>query len=93
MDRGAWWAVVHGVTKNQTRLSMHGFLSPAGLSCERVSCRQCVITGAALVPLLQTLSVCMPPTWSVQQQGVMGDMEENLEYSEPPLQKAMQTNS
>ena len=21
MDRGAWWAAVHGVTKNQTRLS------------------------------------------------------------------------
>ena len=21
MDRGAWWAVVHGVTKSQTRLS------------------------------------------------------------------------
>ena len=21
MDRGAWWATVHGVTKNQTRLS------------------------------------------------------------------------
>ena len=21
MDRGAWWAIVHGVTKNQTRLS------------------------------------------------------------------------
>ena len=61
MDRGAWWAIVHGVTQNQTRLSMHGFLSPAGLSCERVSFRQCVITGAALGPLLQTLSVCMPP--------------------------------
>ena len=23
MDRGAWWATVHGVTKNQTQLSMH----------------------------------------------------------------------
>ena len=22
-DRGAWWAAVHGVTKSQTRLSMH----------------------------------------------------------------------
>ena len=21
MDRGAWWATVHGITKNQTRLS------------------------------------------------------------------------
>ena len=24
MDRGAWWATVHGVTKSQTRLSTHG---------------------------------------------------------------------
>ena len=23
MDRGAWWATVHWVTKSQTRLSMH----------------------------------------------------------------------
>ena len=23
MDRGAWWATVHGVTKSQTRLSIH----------------------------------------------------------------------
>ena len=23
MDRGAWWATVHGVTKSQTRLSMY----------------------------------------------------------------------
>ena len=23
MDRGAWWAAVHGVTKSQTRLSTH----------------------------------------------------------------------
>ena len=23
MDGGAWWATVHGVTKSQTRLSMH----------------------------------------------------------------------
>ena len=22
-DRGAWWTVVHGVTKSQTRLSVH----------------------------------------------------------------------
>ena len=22
MDRGAWWATVHGVTKNQTRLKL-----------------------------------------------------------------------
>ena len=23
MDRGAWWAIVHGVTKSRTRLSSH----------------------------------------------------------------------
>ena len=23
MDRGAWWAAVHGVAKSQTRLSTH----------------------------------------------------------------------
>ena len=23
MDRGAWWATVHGVTKSQTQLSTH----------------------------------------------------------------------
>ena len=23
MDRGAWWAVVHGIAKTQTRLRMH----------------------------------------------------------------------
>ena len=26
MDRGAWWAIVHGVTKSQTRLSNFPFL-------------------------------------------------------------------
>ena len=61
MDGGAWRAMVHGVTKSQTRLSLHTFLSPAGLSCEHVSCKQCAITGAALGLLLQTLSVHMSP--------------------------------
>ena len=26
MDRGAWWATVHGVAKSQARLSMHANL-------------------------------------------------------------------
>ena len=26
MDRGAWWATVHGVAKNQTQLSIHTYL-------------------------------------------------------------------
>ena len=25
MDRGTWWATVHGVTKSQTRLGTHSF--------------------------------------------------------------------
>ena len=25
MDRGAWWATVHGVAKNQTQLSIHTY--------------------------------------------------------------------
>ena len=25
MDRGAWWATVHGVTKGQIQLSMHAY--------------------------------------------------------------------
>ena len=29
MDRGAWWAIVHGVAKSQTRLS--NFTSPGDL--------------------------------------------------------------
>ena len=28
MDRGAWWATVHGVAQSQTRLSMHSRVSP-----------------------------------------------------------------
>ena len=32
MDRGAWWAEVHGVTKNQTRLSdQHIYLIRGGV--------------------------------------------------------------
>ena len=27
MDRGAWWAIVQGVTKNQTQLSKHTMLA------------------------------------------------------------------
>ena len=26
MDRGAWWATVHGVAKSQTRLSMSPYI-------------------------------------------------------------------
>ena len=30
MDRGAWWAAVHGIAKSQTRLSDSLSLSPSG---------------------------------------------------------------
>ena len=28
VDRGVWWTTVHGVTKSQTRLSMHTHIPP-----------------------------------------------------------------
>ena len=31
MDRGAWWAAVHGVTKSQTQLCTHAPTAPFGL--------------------------------------------------------------
>ena len=33
MDRGAWWAAVHGVMKSQTRLSDFTFLDEHGGHC------------------------------------------------------------
>ena len=35
MDRGAWWAAVHGVAKNWTRLSMHTHTHPVILKAQR----------------------------------------------------------
>ena len=35
MDRGAWWAAVHGVAKSQTRLSDFTFTFHFSLSCIR----------------------------------------------------------
>ena len=32
MDRGAWWGIVHGVAKSQTRLSDKHFLFHLGFS-------------------------------------------------------------
>ena len=32
MDRGAWWATVHGVTKSQTGLNDFTFVSKAHLT-------------------------------------------------------------
>ena len=36
MDRGAWWAVVHGVAKHQTRLNMHTCGMEEGVTKARV---------------------------------------------------------
>ena len=33
MDRGAWWATVHGAAKSQTRQSTHAPLSPSHSGC------------------------------------------------------------
>ena len=36
MDRGAWWATVHGVAKDQTRLSKHAHTHiPGGSACSK----------------------------------------------------------
>ena len=37
MDRGAWWAAVHGVAKNRTQLSAAHEYLPHGLTLRRVS--------------------------------------------------------
>ena len=40
MDRGDWWAIVHGVTKSQTRLSLRlyswkiGWKNAFGVKCQ-----------------------------------------------------------
>ena len=33
VDRGAWWATVHGVTKSQTQLSNRANTKSMGLAC------------------------------------------------------------
>ena len=35
MDRGAWWATVHGVAKSQTRLSDFSFSLLQDILCNR----------------------------------------------------------
>ena len=36
LDRGAWWATVHGLTKSQTLLSEHASMYSAALSVRRI---------------------------------------------------------
>ena len=38
MDRGAWWATVHGVTKGWTQLGIHATQAGGNSSDERVLC-------------------------------------------------------
>ena len=37
MDRGTWWATVHGVTKNQTQLSTHAHVTFSTVTPDSVS--------------------------------------------------------
>ena len=72
-DRGAWWATVHGVTKNQTRLSnrhFHYFQSaipipphPSVLWRETVQLRRLSVTCR---PLLAEIS---PQRWKTTSHG------------------------
>ena len=38
MDRGAWWAAVHGVTKGRTQLGTHATQAEGSSRDERVPC-------------------------------------------------------
>ena len=51
MDRGAWWATVHGVTKSRTRLSTHAS-GKKPLSTKHFSARQQNDRGFTSLPLL-----------------------------------------
>ena len=43
MDRGAWWATVHGVTKGRTQLGIHATQAGGNSSDERVLCLVCYV--------------------------------------------------
>ena len=38
MNRGAWWAIAHGVTKSQIRLSDHTFTFTGGPVVNNLTC-------------------------------------------------------
>ena len=40
MDRGAWWAPVHGVAKSRTQLSMHAVISKRLHYAELLKCTE-----------------------------------------------------
>ena len=76
MDRGAWWAAVHGVAKSRTRLSVGGLLGVAGrLSGSGVSHSTprglCELQTPSAVPGSPPLpsspsSILSPPNWLLQ---------------------------
>ena len=43
MDRGAWWATVHGVAKSQTRLSDFTFTSHFSALEKEMATHSCVL--------------------------------------------------
>ena len=43
MDRGAWWATVHGVAKSQTQLSMHTHTHLRPVVSREISREACTI--------------------------------------------------
>ena len=40
MDRGAWWAPVHGVAKSRTQMSMHAVISKRLHYAELLKCTE-----------------------------------------------------
>ena len=56
MDRGAWWAKVHGVTKSQTRLSGQHFT--AGLRA--LVCAHTVGVGPSSTAICDTMEMAPP---------------------------------
>ena len=53
MDRGAWWATVHGVTKSQTRLSEFTSLHFTSLFNEKTEAQLSLKTWPGLTQLIR----------------------------------------
>ena len=58
MDRGAWWATVHGVSKSQTRLSTHTAVRVCMCVCVCVRVRVCMCV-CARVCVCACVRVCV----------------------------------
>ena len=70
MDRGAWWATVHGVTKSRTRLSDFTFIL---LPLRRSLSLEAELPGEFQVVLTLLLaSVLFPDVWPCGWTGVLG---------------------